>query len=110
MKNLLATAYWADDPAKMARMAGHGARGRGGPVRSVGRVRAAFQKEFVREDGRPTVEQQTAYAALAFDLLPLEARPRAAERLVANIRELDWHLSTGFIGIATSIHAHPRRS
>jgi alpha-L-rhamnosidase len=32
-----------------------------------GRVRAAFQKEFVREDGRLTVEQQTAYlVALAF--------------------------------------------
>jgi alpha-L-rhamnosidase len=68
-------------------------------------VRAAFQKEFLREDGRLTVETQTAYLlALAFDLLPESARTRAAERLVENIRALDWHLSTGFIGIS---HLNP---
>jgi alpha-L-rhamnosidase len=107
MKNLLATAYWADDAAKMARMA-----------RELGRdaeahrfqamfehVRAAFQKEFLREDGRLTVETQTAYLlALAFDLLPENARTRAAERLVENIHALNWHLSTGFIGIS---HLNP---
>jgi alpha-L-rhamnosidase len=107
MKNLLATAYWADDAAKMAKMA-----------RVIGReteavrfeamfenVRAAFQREFLREDGRLTVETQTAYLlALAFELLPNNVRSRAAERLVANIRELDWHLSTGFIGVS---HLNP---
>jgi alpha-L-rhamnosidase len=108
MKNLLATAYWADDAAKVARMA-----------RELGReteaerfqamfekVRAAFQKEFLRDDGRLTVETQTAYLlALAFNLLPENVRARAAEHLVENIKALDWHLSTGFIGIS---HLNPQ--
>ena len=107
MKNLLATAYWADDAAKMARLA-----------RALGRdaeaarfkamfehVRAAFQKEWLRPDGELAVGTQTAYLlALAFDLLPPAVRARAAERLVADIRALDWHLSTGFVGIG---HLNP---
>ncbi len=102
MKTLLATAYWADDAAKLAQMAQ--ATGRGEEARRFQamfeRVRAAFQQEFLREDGRLTVETQTAYLlALAFDLLPEEVRGRAAEHLVDNIRRLGWHLSTGFIGI-----------
>lgn len=107
MKTLLATAYWADDAAKMARMA----RAIGREADAVrfhamaGRVRAAFQAEFVRPDGQMAVETQTAYlVALAFDLLPDDQRARAAERLVDNIRRLDWHLSTGFIGIS---HLNP---
>jgi alpha-L-rhamnosidase len=107
MKNLLATAYWADDAAKMARMAC--AIGREAEAerfqRMFERVRDAFQKEFVLADGQLTVESQTAYVlALSFDLLPAADRARAAERLVANVRDLDWHLSTGFIGIS---HLNP---
>lgn len=107
MKNLLATAYWADDAAKMARMAR--ALGRDTESRRFtqvfNQVRHAFQKEFVREDGRLTVETQTAYLlALAFDLLPEQMRAAAAKRLVDDIRGLDWHLSTGFIGIS---HLNP---
>jgi alpha-L-rhamnosidase len=107
MKNLLATAYWADDAAKMSRMARE--LGRAAEAQRFQgmfeRVRTAFQNEFLREDGRLTVETQTAYLlALAFDLLPESARARAAERLVENIRGLDWHLSTGFIGIS---HLNP---
>ena len=77
MKNLLATAYWADDCAKLAEIA-----------RELGRhddadrftamfekVRAAFQKEWLLADGRLAVETQTAYLlALAFDLLPSAGR------------------------------------
>jgi alpha-L-rhamnosidase len=107
MKNLLATACWADDAVKMARMA----RALGcddGAKRfeaMFATVRAAFQREFLREDGRLTVETQTAYLlALEFGLLPEAVRSRAAERLVENIRALGWHLSTGFIGIS---HLNP---
>jgi len=107
MKDLLATAYWADDAAKMARMA----RVLGRQDEAVRfesmfeRVRAAFQREFVRADGQLAVEAQTAYViALTFDLLPEAVRARAAKRLVADIRGLDWHLSTGFIGIS---HLNP---
>jgi alpha-L-rhamnosidase len=108
MKNLLATAYWADDAAKMSRMAR--ALGREAEAKRFQamfeNVRDAFQKEFLREDGQLTVETQTAYLlALAFDLLPENARARATERLVDNIKSLDWHLSTGFIGIS---HLNPQ--
>ncbi len=102
MKTLLATAYWADDAAKLSRMA-----------KAVGqkeealrfealfeRIRKAFQKEFLLNNGRLAVETQTAYLlALAFHLLPEEARKSAADFLIENIKSLDWHLSTGFLGI-----------
>lgn len=102
MKNLLATAFWADDAAKVTEMAR--ALGKSGDAQRFGqmfeRVKAAFQKEFLVGDGRLTVENQTAYLlCLAMNLVPEDQRARAAERLVDDIRSLDWHLSTGFIGI-----------
>jgi len=107
MKNLLATAYWAKDAAMMAEMANE--LGRETDARRFQamfeKVRDAFQKEFLRADGRLSVETQTAYLlALALDLLPENVRARAAEHLVENIRALDDHLSTGFIGIS---HLNP---
>jgi alpha-L-rhamnosidase len=108
MKNLLATAYWAGDAVKMARMARElGRKAEAKRFQAMfEKVRAAFQKEFLREDGRLTVETQTAYLlALAFNLLPEKVRARAAEHLVENIKALDWHLSTGFIGIS---HLNPQ--
>jgi alpha-L-rhamnosidase len=110
MKTLLATAYWADDAAKLSRMAqeiGH-AKDAERFQAVFERVRAAFQREFLLDDGRLAVETQTAYLlALAFDLLPAEVRPPAAEHLVENIKSLGWHLSTGFIGIS---HLNPTLS
>lgn len=102
MKTLLATAYWADDAAKLARMAR--ALGRKEEAERFQamfeRVRGAFQKEFLLPDGRLTVPTQTAYLlALAFDLVPEALRPRTAEHLVEAIRNCHWHLSTGFIGV-----------
>jgi len=108
MKNLLATAYWADDCTKLAEIA-----------RELGRtadaerftnmfehVRAAFQKEWVQPDGRITTDTQTGYLlALAFNLLPENLRAPALEHLVADIKSLDWHLSTGFVGIS---HLNPQ--
>jgi alpha-L-rhamnosidase len=108
MKNLLATAYWAGDAMKMARMARE--LGRAADAERFQamfeKVRAAFQREFLRADGRLTVETQTAYLlALAFNLVPENVRARVAEHLVENIKALDWHLSTGFIGIS---HLNPQ--
>jgi alpha-L-rhamnosidase len=108
MKNLLATAYWADDAAKMARMARElGCAAEAKRFEAMfEKVRAAFQKEFLRKDGRLTVETQTPYLlALAFNLLPENVRARAAKHLVGKIKALDWHLSTGFIGIS---HLNPQ--
>lgn len=108
MKNLLATAYWADDAAKLSRIAR--TLGRGADAdrfqAMFEHVRDAFQRAWLREDGRLEVHTQTAYLlALAFDLLPHAVRAAAVARLVDDIRSLDWHLSTGFIGIS---HLNPQ--
>jgi alpha-L-rhamnosidase len=107
MKTLLATAYWADDAAKMERMARElGKKADERRFRAMFlRVRRAFQKAFVLENGRLAVETQTAYLlALHMNLLPEAARVAAAERLVELIRDAGWHLSTGFIGVS---HLNP---
>ncbi|MBN1764282.1 MAG: family 78 glycoside hydrolase catalytic domain [Sedimentisphaerales bacterium] len=107
MKTLLATAYWADDAAKLACMAcalaRHGEAQRFEAM--FERVRAAFQQEWLLPNGRLAVENQTAYVlALAFNLLPEDQKDNAARHLVENIRNCHWHLSTGFIGIS---HLNP---
>jgi len=67
------------------------------------RIRATavggFNREFVAPSGRLGVQTQTAHLmALAWDLLPEEARPAAFDRLLALLEERAWHLSTGFLG------------
>jgi len=108
MKNLLATAYWADDCTKLARIARE--LGREADAQRFRKlfehIRAAFQKEWVEPNGRITTDTQTGYLlALAFDLLPENLRAAAIGHLVENIKALDWHLSTGFIGIS---HLNPQ--
>lgn len=108
MKNLLATAYWADDCAKLARIARELGREADADrfAAMFEKVRAAFQKEWLRPDGRIITDTQTGYLlALAFDLLPTELRAAATKHLVADIESLGWHLSTGFIGIS---HLNPQ--
>ncbi len=108
MKNLLATAYWADDCAKLAQIARELGRSADAErfTAMFEKVRAAFQREWLTEDGRITTETQTGYLlALAFDLLPTAQREAAVRHLVADIEALGWHLSTGFIGIS---HLNPQ--
>jgi len=62
-------------------------------------IRKAFNDAFVSSDGRIKGDTQTVYVlALAFDLLPQNKRQIAAQTLVDNIRDRNWHLSTGFVG------------
>lgn len=62
-------------------------------------IRDAFQKEYVTSSGRLVSGTQTAYVlALQFDMLPEAIRPQAAERLVSNIVDYGYHLTTGFLG------------
>ncbi len=64
----------------------------------LGKIKAAFQKEFVTPNGRLSSNTQTAYSlALAFDLLPESQRKGAAERLAQDVRKFG-HLTTGFLG------------
>ena len=53
---------------------------------------------FVGPDGRITPEKQASYVrVLAFDLLPEQLRPLAAQHLVELIRRAGTHLGTGFL-------------
>ncbi|BBH23633.1 rhamnosidase [Paenibacillus baekrokdamisoli] len=65
------------------------------------RLKLSFQKRFVRDDGMIESETQTAYVlALKIGLLPEELIPLAFRNLLDDIRERDWHLTTGFMGVS----------
>ncbi len=100
-KELIGTAYFF----KCARILAETARllGKDADARRfddlAGRVRAAFNREFVTPAGRVVGHTQTGYLlALAFDLLPEALRPAALQHLVNDIEKRQWHLSTGFVG------------
>lgn len=60
-----------------------------------------FQDTFFNTGGsmKAAPETQTGYVlALAFDLLPANVRPQAAERLASLVRDAKDHLRTGFLG------------
>jgi alpha-L-rhamnosidase len=64
-------------------------------------VKRAFAQQYFDANGKlkNAPETQTAYVlALAFELLPQEARLKAATNLVRLVKEADGHLRTGFLG------------
>ena len=62
-------------------------------------VRAAFLRAYVREEGRLTVDTQTAYVlALEAGLLPEAQVGAAADRLASKIAENGDRMATGFLG------------
>ncbi|MCB0664237.1 MAG: family 78 glycoside hydrolase catalytic domain [Saprospiraceae bacterium] len=72
-------------------------------------VKDAFLKEYVTPNGRLVSSTQTAYVlALNFDMLPEVLRQQAAERLAANVRSYDTHLTTGFLGTPYLCHVLSR--
>ncbi|HEX5782799.1 MAG TPA: family 78 glycoside hydrolase catalytic domain, partial [Solirubrobacteraceae bacterium] len=102
-REVLATAYLAYDAKLMARMARVLARpDREAHYEALHRdVVAAFNRAYVGDDAYIHGDTQTVYLlALHMDLLPQELSARAAERLVADIERHDWHLTTGFVGVA----------
>lgn len=61
------------------------------------KVREAFIREFVGEDGTIKSDTQTCYLlAYQFGILPAE---KVKNHLLRKIRQFDNHLSTGFVGI-----------
>lgn len=99
--DLIATAYFAHSTRTMSKVATvFGRQADAEAYDSVAdQIREAFQQEYVTPNGRLTSNTQTAYVlALAFDLLPEKLRPRAVERLVADIEQRGYHPSTGFLG------------
>ncbi|MBL7008713.1 MAG: family 78 glycoside hydrolase catalytic domain, partial [Planctomycetes bacterium] len=64
-----------------------------------GRLRLAFQEQFVDAEGRVRGDTQCAYVLpLAYDLLDGAQVEQAAAHLVRRIEDRRWHLSTGFLG------------
>ncbi|MCP4641009.1 MAG: family 78 glycoside hydrolase catalytic domain, partial [bacterium] len=103
----IASCYYAYDAKLMAEMAA--AIGRADDAARYDalftNVRDAIVAKYVTPEGTLTEDFQTAYAlALYMDLLPEGVRPTAAARLVELIRDNDWHLATGFLGVK---HALP---
>ncbi|WP_256758525.1 family 78 glycoside hydrolase catalytic domain [Cohnella sp. WQ 127256] len=65
------------------------------------RLRQSFQLRFVKEDGRIESDTQTAYVlALMIGLLPKEMERASLRRLVEDIRNRNWHMTTGFMGVS----------
>ena len=100
--DLIATAYFAYDAKLMAEMAA--AIGRMEDAQRYARlsdnIKTAFNKAYVSANGRIKGDTQTCYAlALYMDLLPQALRKKAGARLAELIRERNWHLSTGFLGV-----------
>jgi alpha-L-rhamnosidase len=63
-------------------------------------IRKYFQKSYVKPDGRIESNLQTVYCmALKFNLLTDQQREQAAAHLVERIKEKNYHLSVGFLGM-----------
>lgn len=97
-KEVFATAFFAHSADLVSRMAA--VVGRPDEAMRYGelfrRIKVAFNRRFVREDGWIEGDTQGGYAlALSFDLLPAEIRVMASRRLVENIGRYQNHLSTG---------------
>jgi alpha-L-rhamnosidase len=73
------------------------------------KIKTAFVKEYMTPNGRLVSGTQTAYVlALNFDMLPESLRAQAAERLAANVKDYDDHLTTGFLGTPYLCHVLSR--
>lgn len=102
-KDVIATAYFAYSTHLVAQTAAVlGKDDEAEQYRALfEQIKEAFNKAYVTEDVRIKGETQTCYLlALYFDLLPEAKRTGAAQHLVEAVREKDWHLSTGFVGLS----------
>lgn len=99
-KDLIATAYFSYSSgllAKIAEIIGNNADATKYAALSEN-IKKAFVNEFVTSSGRLVSHTQTAYClAIAFDLLPENLIPKAAEYLAADVKKMK-HLTTGFVG------------
>ncbi len=99
-KDLIATAYFAYSSRLLSKIAG--ILGNDQDAKAYAQlsknIKKAFINEFVTPAGRLVSHTQTAYSlALAFDLLPEDLIPKAAEYLAEDVKKMG-HLTTGFVG------------
>lgn len=100
-KDLIATAYWAYDAQLMARTARILNRPADEQKYSdlFNQIRAAFEQQFVRPQGKIDNGSQTSQVlALQMGLLANAQAVTAVRRLIADIKAHKWHLTTGFLG------------
>ena len=99
-KDLIATAYFSYSSGLLAKIAKVLGKTNDAEKYSTlsEKVKKAFVNEFVTPAGRLVSHTQTAYSlALAFNLLPENLVPRAAEYLAGDVNKFK-HLTTGFVG------------
>lgn len=101
-KDVLDTAYFAYSTALLSKSAQ--ALGKAEDARKYAdlfaRIKEAFAKAFVAEDGRIKGNTQTDYVlALKMNLLTDDQRKLAIRHLVDDIRANGNHLTTGFLGV-----------
>jgi alpha-L-rhamnosidase len=69
------------------------------------KIKDSFVRAYVTPDGRVKGDTQCGYVlALGFDLLDEKTAKLAAGHLVQNIKDRNWHLSTGFVGTRDLMH------
>jgi alpha-L-rhamnosidase len=99
-KDLIATAYYSYSSgllAKIAKIIGKNDDAAKYAELSE-KIKKAFVNEFVAPSGRLVSHTQTAYLlAIAFDLLPENLVPKAANYLAEDVNKFK-HLTTGFVG------------
>lgn len=110
-KDLIATAYYKYSSgllAEIATLLGKDTDAKKYAALSEN-IKKAFVNEFVTPAGRLVSHTQTAYSlALAFDLLPEDLIPAAAEYLAGDVQKMK-HLTTGFVGtplLCKTLSAH----
>jgi alpha-L-rhamnosidase len=100
-RDLVATAYWvliADMMSQMARAVDRESDAQL-YAETYEKIRAAFQKAWVKDNGEVGPGTQTSYVlALHMKLVPDSLRSAVVERLVKEIEAKGWHVSTGFLG------------
>jgi alpha-L-rhamnosidase len=62
------------------------------------KIKDAFRQEYMTPNGKLVSGTQTAY------VLPEALRAQAAERLVQNVKDYQYHLTTGFLGTPYLCH------
>lgn len=105
-KDLIGTVMWkaaADAVAEMAKATGRTEDARRYQAMSEA-IKQAFGRAYVKPDGSVGNGSQTGYIqALHFDMLALDLRAAATERLVKDIDGRGKLLSTGFLGTPYSL-------
>jgi len=102
-KDVIATAYFAYSTNLVSKTAA--VLGKEDEAREYKKlyekIKAAFNKAYVTDDGKIKGDTQTCYVlGLHFDLLPGQKRQLATQHLIEAIKQKNWHLSTGFVGLS----------